>query len=110
MVDILCLPFHNLYLLIRQPVEPVDHGIDQLIRLFDPLPQGAELAHGPLELRPQHFPRLSAGGVNCQLLLVLLEDRQQALIITLIVAQNLRLGLEVLDLRPQIALQPLILR
>jgi len=92
--------FHNPDLLIRQPVEPVDHGIDKLIRPLDPLHQWVELLYGPLELRPQQLRRLPAGGVDRQLLFVLLKNRQQALIITLIVAQDPGLGLEILNLRP----------
>ena len=98
--------FHNLYLLVRQPVEPVDHGIDQLIRPLDPLHQWVELLFGLLELSPQQLRRLPAGGVDRQPLFVLLELSKEALVIVLEVVKNPGLGLEALGLCPQIALQP----
>ena len=105
-IHISSLPFHNPDLLFRQPVQPVHHRIDQLIRLPDPLPQRPQLAHRSLELGPQRLRRLPAGRIDGQLLSVLLEHRQKALVIVLVVALQLCLGREVLHFGPHEALQP----
>ena len=91
-----CVRAYSLYTaLIDQPVRPLDFS-----------PQRSQFAQRSLELGFEGLARLPSGRINLKLLAVLLEHRQKAIVIVLVVALQFGLGREVLDLCAQVALQP----
>ena len=98
---LLHISFHDSDLLFRQPVQPVDCRVDEVICQPDSLPQRTQFAHRALELGLQRLSRLPAGWIYDQLLLIFLQHCQEALIIVLVEALQLCLGREVLYLGPR---------
>ena len=92
---------------ISSSVSPYSRAaVDQPVGPLDPLSQGREFAHRLLELGFERFSGLPAGRIDGQLLPVLLEHSQKAIVIVLVVALQLCLRREVIDLCPNVALQP----
>jgi len=84
---------------ISSSVSPYSRAaVDQPVSSLDPLPQGREFAHRLLELGVERFSGLPAGRIDGQLLAVLLERRQKALVIVLVVALQFGLLREIIDL------------
>jgi hypothetical protein len=83
---------YNSDLLFRQPIQPVHHRIDQLIRLPDPLPQRHQFAHRSFELGLQRFAWLPADRIDGQRFPVLLQHRQKAFVIVIIALRATVLG------------------
>jgi hypothetical protein len=100
-------PLHNPDLLLRQPIKFVHDLIDQLIRRSNALHQWLQLRQGRIELQLQPLLRLPSGRiVVLQLSFILLEDGQQLIELQPVIFLDFRLGREVLDLGPDLRLQP----